>query len=90
LRFSDERKCFIILSYCVEYIFSKKEKMKRKKKDGNITELQLFHGTNEEIVDAICRQGFDFRFSGSKTGHKYGKGSYFAKMWYSITYSGYT
>jgi hypothetical protein len=32
--------------------------MKRKKKDGNITELQLFHGTNEEIVDAICRQGF--------------------------------
>ena len=54
--------------------------MKRKKNDGNVVELQLFHGTNEEIVDAICRQGFDFRFSGSKTGHKYGKGSYFAKM----------
>jgi hypothetical protein len=29
--------------------------MKRKKNDGNVVELQLFHGTNEEIVDAICK-----------------------------------
>ncbi|VDI14794.1 poly [ADP-ribose] polymerase 7/11/12/13 [Mytilus galloprovincialis] len=60
---------------------SKREKMNKKKTfGGNVMELQLFHGTNEDIVDAICRQGFDFRFSGSKIGHKYGKGSYFAKM----------
>lgn len=60
---------------------SKREKMNmRKTFGGNVMELQLFHGTNEDIVDAICRQGFDFRFSGSKVGHKYGKGSYFAKM----------
>jgi hypothetical protein len=37
----------------LQYIFSKREKMKRKKNDGNVVELRLFHGTNEEIVDAI-------------------------------------
>ncbi|XP_069111217.1 protein mono-ADP-ribosyltransferase PARP12-like isoform X1 [Argopecten irradians] len=56
---------------------SKKEKMKRKKKDPN--EKQLFHGTTGQYVDAICRQGFDFRFSGKTSGTKYGRGSYFAK-----------
>ncbi|XP_060079962.1 protein mono-ADP-ribosyltransferase PARP12-like [Ylistrum balloti] len=56
---------------------SKKEKMKLKKKDPN--EKQLFHGTNGQYVDAICQQGFDFRFSGKTSGTKYGRGSYFAK-----------
>ncbi|CAC5389226.1 PARP7S [Mytilus coruscus] len=58
---------------------SKREKMKRKKKEEDIAELELFHGTNEKFINAISKQGFDFRFSGSKTGNKYGKGSYFAK-----------
>jgi poly [ADP-ribose] polymerase 7/11/12/13 len=54
----------------------------------DIAELQLFHGTNEKFIDAICKQGFDFRFSGIKTGNKYGKGSYFAK--YAKTADSYT
>jgi hypothetical protein len=53
--------------------------MKRKRRGDDIAELQLFHGTNEKFIDAICKLGFDFRFSGIKTGNKYGKGSYFAK-----------
>ncbi|CAG2245937.1 PARP7S [Mytilus edulis] len=67
---------------------SKREKMKRKKKEEDIAELELFHGTNEKFINAISKQGFDFRFSGSKTGNKYGKGSYFAK--YAKTADSYT
>ena len=62
--------------------------MKRKRRGDDIAELQLFHGTNEKFIDAICKQGFDFRFSGIKTGNKYGKGSYFAK--YAKTADSYT
>lgn len=40
-------------------------------------ERQLFHGTNSDIVKAICQQGFDWRMCG-KHGTTYGKGSYFA------------
>lgn len=62
--------------------------MKRKKKVEEMSELQLFHGTNEQFIDAISHQGFDFRFSGKKVGAKYGKGSYFAK--YAKTADSYT
>lgn len=61
------------------YVFSKREKMSMKKKSGDINEKKLFHGTSHKYIDAICRQGFDFRFSGQSTGTKYGKGSYFTK-----------
>ena len=40
-------------------------------------EKQLFHGTSPDVVDAICKQNFDWRLHG-QTGTKYGKGSYFA------------
>ena len=40
-------------------------------------EKQLFHGTNPEVVDAICKQNFDWRLHG-QNGSVYGKGTYFA------------
>jgi len=42
--------------------------MKKKNGDRDVAERQLFHGTGSDIVDAICRQGFDFRLSGSNVG----------------------
>jgi len=53
-----------------------------KKKTNNSSksfEKLLFHGTKDEYVDAIVRQGFDWRLSGMSTGTMYGKGSYFAR-----------
>ncbi|MEE6518085.1 hypothetical protein FKM82_028772 [Ascaphus truei] len=44
----------------------------------NRLELDLFHGTDFSMVEAICRQNFDPRVSG-KHGTVYGKGCYFAK-----------
>ena len=49
------------------------------KKGTKLNIQQLFHGTKELLVDAICQQGFDFRMSGASVGTLYGKGSYFAK-----------
>lgn len=49
---------------------------------------QLFHGTNETSVKAICQQGFDWRLCGVH-GTSFGKGSYFAKnASYSDGYAG--
>ena len=42
-----------------------------------VNERQLFHGTNPEIVEAICKQNFDWRLHG-KNATFYGEGSYFA------------
>ena len=42
-----------------------------------VNERQLFHGTNPEIVEAICKQNFDWRLHG-KNATVYGEGSYFA------------
>ena len=64
--------------------------MKRKSRNGYVDERKLFHGTATKYVDAICRQGFDFRFSGKTTGTKFGKGSYFAKSArYADSYTDY-
>ena len=38
---------------------------------------ELFHGTSESAVKAICQQGFDWRVNGAH-GTACGKGSYFA------------
>ena len=51
-----------------ENYFSKKLKMEKKKKGSPVDERQLFHGTSSQYVDAICRQGFDFRLSGQSSG----------------------
>ncbi|XP_033107607.1 protein mono-ADP-ribosyltransferase PARP11-like [Anneissia japonica] len=51
-------------------------------------ERQLFHGTKEENVEDICRDGFDFRLSGTRHGAAYGQGAYFArKAKYSNDYA---
>lgn len=47
--------------------------MKKKKKaeqgtESEVLEKQLFHGTLPEYVESICKQGFDFRLSGSTVG----------------------
>ncbi|XP_041364218.1 protein mono-ADP-ribosyltransferase TIPARP-like [Gigantopelta aegis] len=70
-------------SFCL-----KREQMKRKlKKD--VDERHLFHGTHGDSIDAICHQGFDFRFSGKAVGTLHGKGSYFStEAGYSNCYTG--
>ncbi|XP_077998211.1 protein mono-ADP-ribosyltransferase PARP12-like [Glandiceps talaboti] len=61
-------------------LFSRKKKwMTKKNKDVSPEEKQLFHGTKNEFVDAICQQNFDFRLSGTRVGKKFGMGSYFAR-----------
>ncbi|XP_016060547.1 PREDICTED: poly [ADP-ribose] polymerase 12, partial [Miniopterus natalensis] len=56
------------------------QKGQMQKKNGGkaVDERQLFHGTNSNIVDAICQQNFDWRICGLN-GTSYGKGSYFAR-----------
>ena len=59
-----------------------------KKIQGPVDEKQLWHGTSKESSEAICRQNFDFRISGSNVGTLYGQGSYFANnASYSDKYS---
>ena len=49
---------------------------------------ELFHGTDENAVKAICQQGFDWRLCGAH-GTACGKGSYFAvAASYSDSFSG--
>ena len=52
-----------------------------------VNEMQLFHGTNPKIVEAICKQNFDWRLHG-KNATVYGEGSYFAlNSFYSDNYA---
>ncbi|XP_041363851.1 protein mono-ADP-ribosyltransferase PARP12-like [Gigantopelta aegis] len=70
-------------SFCL-----KREQMKRKL-GKDVVECQLFHGTHVDNIDAICHQGFDFRFSGKAVGTLHGKGSYFStEAGYSDSYTG--
>ncbi|XP_052759704.1 protein mono-ADP-ribosyltransferase PARP12-like isoform X1 [Mya arenaria] len=57
---------------------SKKAKLKKRNKGVDVEERQLFHGTKNDTMEAIYRQGFDFRLSGTASGTAHGKGSYFA------------
>ncbi|XP_074027470.1 protein mono-ADP-ribosyltransferase PARP11-like [Leptinotarsa decemlineata] len=38
----------------------------------------LFHGTKKGNIEGICENNFDWRLSGSSTGHKFGKGVSFS------------
>ncbi|KAG7244446.1 hypothetical protein INR49_030098 [Caranx melampygus] len=59
--------------------FQMQKKMMKARNGGtNVKELQLFHGTDESLIDAICKENFDWRWSGEH-GTVYGKGSYFAR-----------
>ncbi|XP_030757005.1 protein mono-ADP-ribosyltransferase PARP11-like [Sitophilus oryzae] len=46
----------------------------RQLKYGNIEPLQLYHGTKMKNLSSICRNNFDWRLSGSETGHRIGHG----------------
>ncbi|XP_060562494.1 protein mono-ADP-ribosyltransferase PARP12-like [Ruditapes philippinarum] len=59
-----------------ENYMMKRSKMLKQKKD--IGETRVFHGTKNNNISAICKQGFDFRLNGQATGTIYGKGCYFA------------
>ncbi|GAA6100196.1 protein mono-ADP-ribosyltransferase PARP12-like isoform X3 [Tachysurus ichikawai] len=59
---------------------TKRERMKKANSDKKYGEAErlLFHGTNTNNINAICRQNFDMRVSGVNA-TVYGQGSYFAK-----------
>uniref|UniRef100_A0A3Q3EWZ7 Poly [ADP-ribose] polymerase n=1 Tax=Labrus bergylta TaxID=56723 RepID=A0A3Q3EWZ7_9LABR len=63
-----------------------KDQMKKRNGGKVVNEQNLFHGTDESLIEAICDQNFDWRVCGAH-GTSYGKGSYFAKdASYSDTY----
>ncbi|XP_058630360.1 protein mono-ADP-ribosyltransferase PARP12-like [Onychostoma macrolepis] len=55
-----------------------KDFMKKHNGGRDVTEKQLFHGTDSTHLDAICHNNFDWRICGTH-GTAYGKGSYFAR-----------
>ncbi|XP_029455646.1 uncharacterized protein LOC115090552 isoform X2 [Rhinatrema bivittatum] len=55
-----------------------KDQMKKLNGGKDVNEKMLFHGTNESLLDPICRHNFDWRICGAH-GTLYGKGSYFAR-----------
>uniref|UniRef100_A0A8C1E6Q4 Poly [ADP-ribose] polymerase 12 n=1 Tax=Cyprinus carpio carpio TaxID=630221 RepID=A0A8C1E6Q4_CYPCA len=55
-----------------------KDFMKKNNGGRDVTEKQLFHGTDSTHLDAICHNNFDWRICGTH-GTAYGKGSYFAR-----------
>ncbi|XP_035257392.1 protein mono-ADP-ribosyltransferase PARP12 isoform X1 [Anguilla anguilla] len=70
-------------------VFQWQRDLMRKNNGGrNVSEKQLFHGTDSKHIDAICKQNFDWRICGTH-GTAYGKGSYFARdAKYSNSYTG--
>lgn len=53
----------------------------------HINERRLFHGTSQEVIPKICKEGFDWRLYG-RNGSAFGQGTYFARdAQYSHTYS---
>ena len=69
------------LQFCVDV--SKREQIQMHNdlsRSSGLIERQLFHGTrDEEVVQAICRQNFDWRISGSANDVVFGHGTYFAR-----------
>ncbi|XP_052441215.1 protein mono-ADP-ribosyltransferase PARP12 [Carassius gibelio] len=55
-----------------------KDFMKKNNGGRDVTEKQLFHGTDSTHLEAICHNNFDWRICGTH-GTAYGKGSYFAR-----------
>lgn len=45
---------------------------------GCANELDLYHGTEHDKVDAICTGNLDHRLAGDRVGTLFGKGAYFA------------
>ncbi|KAI0241416.1 hypothetical protein LSAT2_027767 [Lamellibrachia satsuma] len=59
------------------YSVKRKQMMRINGVDG-LLETYLFHGTSKTVVEAICKNNFDWRLCG-RHGTAYGKGSYFAR-----------
>ncbi|XP_072047675.1 protein mono-ADP-ribosyltransferase PARP12-like [Amphiura filiformis] len=57
----------------------KKDRLEKKYSGKKVREEPLFHGTKQDVVEAICQQNFDWRLSGTRAGTLYGQGSYFHK-----------
>ena len=38
--------------------------LRKKENMAFVNEMRLFHGTNPEVVEAICKQNFDWRVNG--------------------------
>ncbi|KAJ8002914.1 hypothetical protein DPEC_G00163920 [Dallia pectoralis] len=55
-----------------------KEQMMKKNGGKPVDVRNLFHGTDQSIIEAICEQNFDWRACGVN-GTVYGQGSYFAR-----------
>uniref|UniRef100_A0A8C3AUB6 Si:ch73-252i11.1 n=1 Tax=Cyclopterus lumpus TaxID=8103 RepID=A0A8C3AUB6_CYCLU len=65
-----------------------KTQMKSNNQGRNVTEKQLFHGTDSKYVDVICKTNFDWRVCGVN-GTVFGQGTYFARdAKYSHSYTG--
>ncbi|XP_061570764.1 protein mono-ADP-ribosyltransferase PARP12-like [Cololabis saira] len=65
-----------------------KNRMKNNNGGRNVTEKQLFHGTDSKALENICEDNFDWRICGVH-GTVYGQGSYFARdAKYSHNYTG--
>ena len=64
-----------------------KKNLKQKNQENQALEYNLFHGTNKESIDLICKLGFNRSLCG-KNGTVYGQGCYFARdASYSHLYS---
>jgi len=61
------------------YRWREREERRPHRQGKSMEARQLFHGTRDKYVEAICRQGFDPRLSGMTVGTVYGKGCYFAR-----------
>lgn len=59
----------------VLHVFNDRQKKVMKDNNGgrDVTEKQLFHGTDSKYMDAICRENFDWRICGTH-GTAFGKG----------------
>jgi len=59
---------------------SKRQQIQSRTPFTSLVERQLFHGTqDEQVVQAIFRQNFDWRMSGIANDVMYGHGTYFAR-----------
>ncbi|XP_018569585.1 poly [ADP-ribose] polymerase 12-like [Anoplophora glabripennis] len=57
------------------YLFVQYNLKKLKKQ---CSERQLFHGTTESSIKAICRENFNWRLAGTSVGHRFGRGVSFS------------
>ncbi len=61
--------CLILSLFC----FRKRKQMASANNGRSLNEMQLFHGTTSDVLNAICKNGFDWRLCGTH-GTVYGQG----------------